>query len=287
MTGRWTRTSSSAPAPRRSTYAKARLTGSRATRTGARPQRLPTELRGLRHRPRRRDARLAAERHRGDRLGRRLGSAGGDANPSPATGEGAAAVPALRRPPGRRRRGDRRRDPPIGRDEEDRLRLAAARDPAQAGEPPGRARPAGAGASVAWLEDELVAPLARDVGRPAAEPGQQHRPRLRRVPRLRLLPARHLLLASDSDSEELSKDKKLYFGDPLLHSVARDLAPGVANDVPAQVENAIGLALYHRYESPASRLEGFDAPADLHVWPARAPPRVCAGSRSAPSLGAG
>jgi predicted AAA+ superfamily ATPase len=74
---------------------------------------------------------------------------------------------------------------------------------------------------------------------------------------------------SDSDSEELSKDKKLYFGDPLLHSVARDLAPGVANDVPAQVENAIGLALYHRYESPASRLEGFDAPADLHVWQTR------------------
>lgn len=74
---------------------------------------------------------------------------------------------------------------------------------------------------------------------------------------------------SDSDSEELSKDKKLYFGDPLLHSVACDLAPGIAADVPAQVENAIALALYHRYESPASRLEGFDTPADLHVWQTR------------------
>jgi uncharacterized protein len=74
---------------------------------------------------------------------------------------------------------------------------------------------------------------------------------------------------SDSDSEELSKDKKLYFGDPLLSSVTHDLAPGIAIDVPTQVENAIGLALYHRYESSASRLEGFDAPADLHVWQTR------------------
>jgi predicted AAA+ superfamily ATPase len=89
-----------------------------------------------------------------------------------------------------------------------------------------------------------------------------------------LLAAAYFLLVvyywrSDSDSEELSKDKKLYFGDPLLHSVASDLAPGLASDVPAMVENAIGLALYHRYESPASRLEGFDAPADLHVWRTR------------------
>jgi hypothetical protein len=74
---------------------------------------------------------------------------------------------------------------------------------------------------------------------------------------------------SDSDSAELSKDKKLYFGDPLLHSVARDLAPGLALDTPAMIENAIGLALYHRYESPGSRLEGFDAPSDLHVWQTR------------------
>ncbi len=51
--------------------------------------------------------------------------------------------------------------------------------------------------------------------------------------------------------------------------MACDLAPGLAADLPAQVENAIALALYHRYESPASRLEGFDAPADLHVWQTR------------------
>lgn len=89
-----------------------------------------------------------------------------------------------------------------------------------------------------------------------------------------LLAAAYFLLnvyfwRSDSNSAELSKDKKLYFGDPLLHSVARDLAPGLAPDVPAQVENAVALALYHRYEPPASRLEGFDAPTELHVWQTR------------------
>jgi predicted AAA+ superfamily ATPase len=91
---------------------------------------------------------------------------------------------------------------------------------------------------------------------------------------------------SDSDSEELSKDKKLYFGDPLLHSVACDLAPGIPVDIPAQVENAIALALYHRYESPASRLEGFDAPADLHVWQTRRAGEIdfVCGARRAPDV---
>lgn len=89
-----------------------------------------------------------------------------------------------------------------------------------------------------------------------------------------LLASAYLLLVtyfwrSDSDSEALSKDKKLYFGDPLLHSVARDMAPAFGIDIAPQVENAVALALYHRYESLASRLEGFDAPADLHVWHTR------------------
>lgn len=91
---------------------------------------------------------------------------------------------------------------------------------------------------------------------------------------------------SDSDPQELSKDKKLYFGDPLLHSVAHDLAPGLAVDVPALVENAIALALYHRYESPASRLEGFDAPSRLHVWQTRRAGEIdfVCGPRPAPDL---
>lgn len=91
---------------------------------------------------------------------------------------------------------------------------------------------------------------------------------------------------SDSDSAELSKDKKLYFGDLLLHEVARDLAPDIALDFPALVENAVALALYHRYESPASRLEGFDAPFDLHVWQTRRAGEIdfVCGPRKAPDL---
>lgn len=91
---------------------------------------------------------------------------------------------------------------------------------------------------------------------------------------------------SDSDSEEMSRDKKLYFGDPLLHSVAHDLAPGIGVDVPAMVENLVALALYHRYESPASRLEGFDAPFDLHVWQTRRAGEIdfVCGPRAEPDL---
>lgn len=91
---------------------------------------------------------------------------------------------------------------------------------------------------------------------------------------------------TDADSAELSKDKKLYFGDPLLHSVAHDLAPGLAIDVAAQVENAVALALYHRYESSESRLEGFDAPSALHVWQTRRAGEIdfVCGPRSAPDL---
>lgn len=91
---------------------------------------------------------------------------------------------------------------------------------------------------------------------------------------------------SDSDSPELSKDKKLYFADPLLHSVAHDLAPGLAFDVPAQIENLIAVALYHRYEPPASRLEGFDLPVGLHVWQTRRSGEIdfVCGPRSGPDL---
>jgi predicted AAA+ superfamily ATPase len=91
---------------------------------------------------------------------------------------------------------------------------------------------------------------------------------------------------SDSDSAELSKDKKLYFGDLMLQSVAHDLAPGLARDVPALVENATALALYHRYESTESRLEGFDAPTQLHVWQTRRAGEIdfVCGPRSSPDL---
>lgn len=70
----------------------------------------------------------------------------------------------------------------------------------------------------------------------------------------------------DSDANALSKDKKLYFGDPLLYAVARDQAPGLAEDRPARVEDAFAAALLRRYEPEEERFEGFLSPRRLHVW---------------------
>jgi uncharacterized protein len=88
------------------------------------------------------------------------------------------------------------------------------------------------------------------------------------------LAAAYLLLPtyswrSNSDGPALGRDKKVYFADPLLHSVAHRQAPGLPLDRPAQVENAVALALHRRYEPAALRMEGFDAPSRLHVWRTR------------------
>lgn len=70
----------------------------------------------------------------------------------------------------------------------------------------------------------------------------------------------------DSHSSDLSKDKKLYFGDPLLYTVAHERAPGLSEDVAAMVENAAALSLLHRYEPQESLVQGFDTVERLHVW---------------------
>jgi hypothetical protein len=69
-----------------------------------------------------------------------------------------------------------------------------------------------------------------------------------------------------SQTNSLSNEKKVYFADPLLHTIARGLVPGVLADVPALVENAIGLALYRRYEPPDRLIESFPSPDRLHCW---------------------
>lgn len=88
------------------------------------------------------------------------------------------------------------------------------------------------------------------------------------------LAASYLLLPvyawrADSDASALGRDKKVYFADPLLHSMAHREAPGLAIDLPALVENAVALALYQRYEPVSLRMEGFDTPSRLHVWRTR------------------
>lgn len=73
-----------------------------------------------------------------------------------------------------------------------------------------------------------------------------------------------------SHTNSLSNDKKVFFADPLLHTIARDHAPGLSADVPALVENAVGLALYRRYEPPSRLIESFSSPDRLHIWQTRA-----------------
>lgn len=91
---------------------------------------------------------------------------------------------------------------------------------------------------------------------------------------IEFLAASYLLLPvyswrADSDASALGKDKKVYFADPLLHSVAHHQAPGLEIDLPALVENAVALALQRSCEPVELRMEGFDMPSRLHVWRTR------------------
>jgi predicted AAA+ superfamily ATPase len=69
-----------------------------------------------------------------------------------------------------------------------------------------------------------------------------------------------------AQTNSLSNEKKVYFADPLLHTIALEQTPGLNTNVPALVENAVGLALYRRYERPAQLIESFPSPDRLHVW---------------------
>ncbi|HEX5308395.1 MAG TPA: DUF4143 domain-containing protein [Solirubrobacteraceae bacterium] len=71
---------------------------------------------------------------------------------------------------------------------------------------------------------------------------------------------------SATHGNELSKDKKVFFADPLLHTIALDSAPGLRADTAALVENAIGIALLRRYEPPERLIETFVSPERLHIW---------------------
>ena len=74
------------------------------------------------------------------------------------------------------------------------------------------------------------------------------------------------LWRTGSQTNSLSNEKKVFFADPLLHTIALDLVPGLTPDIPALVENAVGLALYRRYEPRERLIESFISPDRLHVW---------------------
>lgn len=72
----------------------------------------------------------------------------------------------------------------------------------------------------------------------------------------------------DSGSGDVAKAKKVYFGDPLLQTITANRV-GLARDRHAEVENALALALYRRYEPRERSAENMVAPEALHVWGTR------------------
>jgi hypothetical protein len=72
----------------------------------------------------------------------------------------------------------------------------------------------------------------------------------------------------DSGTGALARDKKVYFGDPLLHTITAQRV-GLRRDIHADVENAVALALYRRYEPAERRAENMISPERLHVWGTR------------------
>lgn len=126
------------------------------------------------------------------------------------------------------------------------------------------------GSKVSWSR------LAREMDVPLGPP----RRRSRSAPDPRTLQSYVELLAinyfalilyfwkPDSGSGELGKDKKVYFGDPLLHTVTAERL-GLQRDRHADIENAIALALYRRYEPTERSAENMVAPERLHVWGTR------------------
>jgi predicted AAA+ superfamily ATPase len=69
-----------------------------------------------------------------------------------------------------------------------------------------------------------------------------------------------------SPTNSFSNEKKVFFADPLLHTIALGLVPGLGAHLPALVENTIGLTLYRRYEPSERLIESFVSPDRLHVW---------------------
>lgn len=72
----------------------------------------------------------------------------------------------------------------------------------------------------------------------------------------------------DSGSGDIAKDKKVYFGDPLLQTIVAGRV-GLPRNTHAEIENALALALYRRYEPRERRAENMLAPERLHVWGTR------------------
>ena len=128
------------------------------------------------------------------------------------------------------------------------------------------------GAKVSWsrIARELAVPLSGSRRRSAGAGGDDPRTVQGYV---EMLAINYFALVlyfwrPDAGGGDLAKDKKIYFGDPLLRTITAERV-GLARDVHADVENALALALYRRYEPSERSAEGFPAPERLHVWGTR------------------
>jgi len=72
----------------------------------------------------------------------------------------------------------------------------------------------------------------------------------------------------DSGSGDMARDKKIYFGDPLLQTITAERS-GLPRDPHAEVENALAITLYRRYEPSERSAENMVSPERLHVWGTR------------------
>jgi predicted AAA+ superfamily ATPase len=117
--------------------------------------------------------------------------------------------------------------------------------------------------------------LARDMGVPLGRGSDKSRPQPQTMRSyIEFLTECYQMLVlyfwrPDSGSSDLSRDKKLYFADPLLHSLALARAPGLAHDRPSAVENVVALALLRAVTPRDELADAFNDPSALHVWGTR------------------
>jgi len=120
------------------------------------------------------------------------------------------------------------------------------------------------GSKVSWssMAREMDVPLGRTGGRSSHQTLRDY---------IELLAGGYFLFVtyfwrSGSQTNEQSRDKKVFLADPLLHTIALEHAPGLGFSEQALVENVIGIALLRRYEQAERLIETFILPERLHIW---------------------
>lgn len=126
------------------------------------------------------------------------------------------------------------------------------------------------GSKLSW--SKLARELAVPLGRPRRRAGSHNDPRTVQG-YVELLAVNYFALVlyfwkQDSGTGDLAKDKKVYFGDPLLQTIVAERV-GLPRERHAEVENAVALALYRRYEPHERAAENMLGPERLHVWGTR------------------